>query len=309
MLRSTSQPLHRSPEQYDEGIPTPHTATSDGSSSSSADPASSPRQPVAAPALRPAHYDCYIQHRPLLPSRNLRAPVRCMTCGGDAPCMFKCGWCCLRICGACARILAACRGDLAAMAPPAAAALAGDDALRRRVEREVEAAAREIRAGSGTGRAPESRDAGGGETRIAFGDPRPKRSGVVAPLAAAAAGAPNTPWPGVYHAPPEPPNAHAPQAPLPRRPAPPTRTETAPPRPPPPPPPTTAARDPTPPRHIRFREPERPPHLDAAAQHGNHLAVARHIQPPVSAEDSCFDIAGSRVAHAKARFRHKMPLF
>ena len=312
MLRSTSQPLHRSPETYGDHDPAPHTTTSDDPTV--AESVASPRQPVAAPALRPAHYDCYIQHRPLLPSRNLRAPVRCMTCGGDAPCMFKCGWCCLRICGACARILTACRGDLGRMAPPTVDAVAGD-ALRRRVEAEVDAAAREIRAGS-AGRMPghSAETRAGGERGIPYGDPRPKRGGAIAgPLAPAAA--PQTPWPSVLPPPPQPPSTHAPPAPRPPRPAGPSRADTAPAR---PSPRLPASRDPTPPRHIRFREPERPPRAGAdppltvgaaAAGADRHLAVPRHVQPPVSAEDSCFDIAGSRVAHAKARLKDKMPLF
>ena len=70
------------------------------------------RVPVPPMALKQIHFDCYIKHRPLAPSRNFVAPVLCMVCKEDSDQMWKCGWCCLRICTPCRQALGSKRGDL-----------------------------------------------------------------------------------------------------------------------------------------------------------------------------------------------------
>ncbi|KAI4152065.1 MAG: hypothetical protein LQ340_003130 [Diploschistes diacapsis] len=71
-----------------------------------------PRSPLIAPELKPAHFSCYTQHRPLLLSSNVLAPVLCMTCKHDSDQMWKCGWCCLRICSGCKVALVEMNGNL-----------------------------------------------------------------------------------------------------------------------------------------------------------------------------------------------------
>ena len=188
---AVAPPMHRSISQ-------PLSPRRVGRSTSPEPPTTSPRLPVAAPALRSAHYNCYVQHRPLLPSRNLRAPVRCMTCGADAPCMFKCGWCCLRICSACAQILGACKGDLTRLVPPTRDDVAGEE-LRQRVDDEVAAAAQEIRASHSPNRAHSQRpsDADEGASKSIWGSLRRKRSGMIVQPKPPPPQGPVTPWPSM----------------------------------------------------------------------------------------------------------------
>ncbi|KZF25070.1 hypothetical protein L228DRAFT_265554 [Xylona heveae TC161] len=71
---------------------------------------------VPAPGLTDVHFSCYHSHRRMMLSRNLYAPVACMTCGkeDDLP-RFKCTWCCLRICRGCLIGLEKCPGRSLAM--------------------------------------------------------------------------------------------------------------------------------------------------------------------------------------------------
>ncbi|MCJ1333792.1 hypothetical protein MMC10_010492 [Thelotrema lepadinum] len=73
------------------------------------------RSPLIAPELKACHFTCYTQHRPLLPSSNIQAPVLCMTCKQDSDQMWKCSWCCLRICSGCKIALGEMKGDLKKM--------------------------------------------------------------------------------------------------------------------------------------------------------------------------------------------------
>ena len=73
------------------------------------------RSPLIAPELKPSHFSCYTQHRPLLLSSNVMAPILCMTCKQDSEQMWKCGWCCLRICTGCKGALGEVRGNLKRM--------------------------------------------------------------------------------------------------------------------------------------------------------------------------------------------------
>ena len=73
------------------------------------------RSPSTAPELKECHFTCYTQHRPLLLSSNILAPVLCMTCKQDSDQMWKCGWCCLRICSGCKTALGEMKGNLKKM--------------------------------------------------------------------------------------------------------------------------------------------------------------------------------------------------
>ena len=73
------------------------------------------RSPLIAPELKECHFTCYTQHRPLLLSSNILAPVLCMTCKQDSDQMWKCGWCCLRICSGCKMALGEMKGNLKKM--------------------------------------------------------------------------------------------------------------------------------------------------------------------------------------------------
>ena len=58
--------------------------------------------PIGVPPLTLAHHECYHSHRTLQLSRNVYAPVPCMTCyQEDNEPRWKCSWCCLRICRQC----------------------------------------------------------------------------------------------------------------------------------------------------------------------------------------------------------------
>ena len=70
------------------------------------------RNPLVASKLMPSHFNCYIQHKQLVPSSNASAPVLCMACDYDSEQMWKCGWCCLRICAVCKDVMASVNGDL-----------------------------------------------------------------------------------------------------------------------------------------------------------------------------------------------------
>lgn len=58
--------------------------------------------PILAPPLTITHYQCYQNHKFILPSANTNCPVPCMTCGDSsfAQC-WKCTFCMLRICPMC----------------------------------------------------------------------------------------------------------------------------------------------------------------------------------------------------------------
>lgn len=57
---------------------------------------------TAVPPLTRAHHHCYHSHRSMQLSRNVYAPLPCMTCyREDQEPRWKCSWCCLRICRQC----------------------------------------------------------------------------------------------------------------------------------------------------------------------------------------------------------------
>ena len=70
------------------------------------------RNPMIASKLMPSHFCCYVQHKQLVPSSNASAPVLCMACDRDCDRMWKCGWCCLRICAVCKDVMGTVNGDL-----------------------------------------------------------------------------------------------------------------------------------------------------------------------------------------------------
>lgn len=64
------------------------------------------RDTLAVPPLTTAHYACYHSHRSMQLSRNIYAPVPCMTCHqDDQDLRWTCTWCCLRICHQCLGVL------------------------------------------------------------------------------------------------------------------------------------------------------------------------------------------------------------
>ncbi|MCJ1363188.1 hypothetical protein MMC16_002295 [Acarospora aff. strigata] len=66
---------------------------------------------TAVPPLTVAHQYCYHAHRTMQFSRNIYAPVPCMTCYlEDQEPRWKCTWCCLRICRQCLGLLENNRG-------------------------------------------------------------------------------------------------------------------------------------------------------------------------------------------------------
>ena len=73
------------------------------------------RSPLVAPELKEGHFTCYTQHRSMLVSSNALAPILCMTCKTDSKQMWKCGWCCLRVCGGCKNALGEVKGNLKRM--------------------------------------------------------------------------------------------------------------------------------------------------------------------------------------------------
>ena len=70
------------------------------------------RNPLIASKLTSGHFYCYAQHKQLVPSSNASAPVLCMACDHDSDRMWKCGWCCLRICDVCKDVMGTVNGDL-----------------------------------------------------------------------------------------------------------------------------------------------------------------------------------------------------
>ncbi|PQE05424.1 hypothetical protein CJF31_00010911 [Rutstroemia sp. NJR-2017a BVV2] len=90
------------------------------------------RTVLSAPQLGREHLQCYAGHKYMRRSRNDLCPVECMVCrkgdvggGGEssasgststraAGSMWRCTWCCLRICGECMVVLAGMEKDLEA---------------------------------------------------------------------------------------------------------------------------------------------------------------------------------------------------
>ncbi|KAI9877197.1 MAG: hypothetical protein M1830_000529 [Pleopsidium flavum] len=69
-------------------------------------PHADPRDIPAVPPLTTAHSACYHSHRSMQLSRNIYAPVPCMTCyQDDQDLRWTCTWCCLRICRQCLGVL------------------------------------------------------------------------------------------------------------------------------------------------------------------------------------------------------------
>ncbi|PQE13038.1 dna polymerase iii subunits gamma and tau protein [Rutstroemia sp. NJR-2017a BBW] len=73
------------------------------------------RTVLRAPQLGREHLGCYAGHKYMRRSRNDLCPVECMVCRkGDVGSMWRCTWCCLRICGECMTVLAGMGKDLEA---------------------------------------------------------------------------------------------------------------------------------------------------------------------------------------------------
>ncbi len=69
-------------------------------------PHTNPWTSTAVPPLTLAHHHCYQSHRTMRLSRNVYAPVPCMTCyREDKEPRWLCSWCCLRICRQCQEVL------------------------------------------------------------------------------------------------------------------------------------------------------------------------------------------------------------
>lgn len=94
-----------------------HSSTNSISFRPAPPPYTSSKDTPVVPPITSAHYACYHSHRSMQLSRNIYAPVPCMTCYlDDQDLRWTCTWCCLRICRQCLGVLESSRGrDLSEM--------------------------------------------------------------------------------------------------------------------------------------------------------------------------------------------------
>lgn len=90
----------------DASNPSPSSSAHPPPSPPAVPPHTNPRTSTAVPPLTLAHHHCYQSHRTMRLSRNVYAPVPCMTCyREDKEPRWLCSWCCLRICRQCQEVL------------------------------------------------------------------------------------------------------------------------------------------------------------------------------------------------------------